>query len=327
MNKRSLLNVGLRIIATPLGSVFFGVTKPLFRNRTTGKWADAWWYGYLFWFARRYKLDKLKKKNKGYRLVKKLTSNYDFFLFYNTVFHLDCLGHIVYELSQGYLPVIDDTWHVWDQFFVQPVLPDGQTEIDKTDLPVSDVEETLYTPQSLPFCKPNRIVASRLLRDFCRLRPEVNAYIQDEIHELLDGHRVLGVVRRGTDYVGTGMAVQPEMEAMVREARQWMEVWNYDRIYLATEDERIFDQFNAAFPGQILVNKRSYYDKAMTEQNVKWIGQVHFQRENDNYLKGLEYLSSIYILSSCQALLAGFCGASNVALALNEERYEHWKVY
>ena len=327
LNKRKTLNIGLRLISTPLGTVFYGLTKPLFRNKKRGRAANIWWSGYLFWFARRYRLEKLKKQNKGYRLVKKLRPNYDYFLFYNTVFHLDCLSHIVYELSQGYIPVIDDTWQVWEQFFEQPVLLGSETGIDKSRLPVSDEERPIYSPQYIPFCKPNRTVTSKLLRDFCRLRPEVDAYIQKEIHELLDGRRVLAVVRRGTDYIGTGMPAQPEMEEMIREARRWMETWHYDRIYLATEDERIFDQFNAAFPGQILVNKRSYYDKAMVEQNTDSIGRVHFDRENDNYLKGLEYLSSIYIVSSCQALLAGFCGATNVALALNQDRYERWKVY
>jgi len=327
LKKRKIMNIGLRLISSFLGTLFFTLTKPVFKNTNTSKLGDYWWYGYLYWFACHYKLDKLKKKSKGFRAVKKLMANYDFFRFYNTVFHLDAVSHIVYELSQGYLPVIDDTYHVWDQFFEQPVLPDEVARLDRSLLPVSDVEETLYTPQQIPFCKPNRVVAAKLLRDFCRLLPEPAAYINDEIHNLLDGHRVLAVVRRGTDYIGTGMSTQPKIEDMISEARQWMERYHYDRLYLATEDERIYDQFNTAFPGRILVNKRSYYDKAMQEQNVSAIGRVHFDRENDDYLKGLEYLSSLYILSECQALLAGYCGATQMALLLNDDRYERWKVF
>ncbi len=189
------------------------------------------------------------------------------------------------------------------------------------------MEETLYTPQLIPYCKPNRTIATKLVRDFCRLKPEPAAYIQNEIQTILRDDRVLGIVRRGTDYIGTGMAKQPELTVMIAEARQWMEQYHYTKIYLATEDERIFDKFNEAFPNQILVNKRTYYDKAMTDQNVKWIGQVHFNRENDDYYKGLEYLSSIYILSKCQALLAGYCGAGNMAMLLNGGKYEKIKVY
>ena len=320
------MNVGLRVIGTPIGTAFFSMTKSFFKN-TQNKIGDLWWFGYLYWFARHYNLEKLKRNNKGYRVVKKLMKDYDFFKFYNTVFHIDCLSHIIYELSQGYIPVIDDTYHVWDQFFEPPILLDGKNPIDKSTLPVSDVESTLYTPQLIPYCKPNRIVGMKLLRDFCRLRPEISAYINEEIHTLLDGHRVLGVVRRGTDYIGTGMARQPEIEDMICEARLWMKTWHYDKIYLATEDKRILDQFEAALPGLVLVNKRSYYDEAMVEQNVKWIGQVHFQRENDDYYKGLEYLSSIYILSKCDALIAGYCGAGNMALLLNGDKYEHFKFY
>lgn len=254
-------------------------------------------------------------------------SNYDFFRFYNTVFHLDCLSHIVYELSQGYVPIINDRFHVWNQFFEQPIKTDDNGALDYSAIPVSDEIDTLFTPQYIAFCKPNRRICTKLMRDFCKLRPEVAEYINNEISTLLTGYRVLAIVRRGTDYIGTGMFKQPDIDVMIEEARTWMTQYGYDKIYLATEDERILHRFTSAFPDAIITNKRSYYDRAMAEQNVKWIGQVHFDRENDDYYKGLEYLSSIYILSKCDALLAGYCGATNVALALNDEKYERFKVY
>ncbi len=321
------MNIGLPIISSFFGTLFFMITKPIFKNNRNTKIGNAWWYGYLYNYACHYNIEKIKESNKGYRRVEKLMSNYDFFRFYNTVFHMDCLSHIVYELSQGFIPVINDRFRVWDQFFEQPINNGEIKNMDYSTFPVSDEKNTLYTPQYISFCKANRKIASKLLRDFCRLRPEVEEYIDNEIKTLLTGHKVLGIVRRGTDYIGTGMFKQPEIDTMIDEARMWMTKYGYDKIYLATEDERIYNRFLYAFPNSILTNKRSYYDRAMTEQNVKWIGQVHFDRENDDYYKGLEYLSSIYILSKCKALLAGYCGATNVALALNEDNYDIFKVY
>ena len=264
---------------------------------------------------------------KGYRAVRVIMPDFDYFYFYNTVFHLDCMSHIIYELSQGYIPVIDDHHHVWSQLFEQPVIIDGKEIGDISQLPESDEFTTLHKPTLIPYSKSVRKVWTKLLRTFSRLKPEEQNYVNEEIRSILKDDRVLGVVCRGTDYIGTGMPRQPEVSQVIAEAREWMDRYNYEKIYLATEVESIYEQFESAFPGKILVNKRTYYDKAMAEQNVKWIGQVQFDRENDNYWKGLEYLSSLNILASCKALLGGYCGASNMALLLNGEQYERFKVY
>jgi len=315
------------LLPTHIGSVFFKLTKKVFENDRESKLGNIWWYGYLYNFASHYDIEKIKKNNKGYRAVRTLMPNYDFFTSYNTVFHIDCISHILYELSQGYIPVIDDRFHVWSQFFEQPLTLDGKEIGNISDLQSSDEKSTLHTPRYIPFNKPVRKVWSKLLRDFSRLNEEAKNYIQNEIEDVLKDYRVLAVVCRGTDYIGTGMPAQPEVEDVIKEAKAWMSKYNYEKVYLATEDESIYSKFKNAFESQLLTNKRMYYDKAMNDQNVKWIGQVHFHRENDDYLKGLEYLSSIYILSNCHALLGGRCGASNLALLLNDEKYEHFKVY
>ena len=74
-------------------------------------------------------------------------------------------------------------------------------------------------------------------------------------------------------------------------------------------------------------NKRTYYDRIMKEQSLVSIANVRFDRENDEHYKGLEYLSSLVILSRCQGLVAGNCGGTRMALFLNEGRYENCKVF
>lgn len=329
--QRVFLKIGFFVLSAPVGrslaNLFFKATKRRFEDDKTSRLGNAWWYGYLYNFACRLDMENVKRSNKGYRAIRVLMPNYDFFFFYNTVFHFDCISHIIYELSQGYLPVVDDHHHVWNQFFEQPVLVEGLEMGDVSQLPESDEQSTLYTPTIVPYCKSVRKLWSRLLKEFCTLKRDAAEYIEDEIKTVLKDYKVLGIVCRGTDYKGAGMAVQPEIKDVIADAKKWMQKYGYEKIYLATEDERIFDQFSAALPGQILVNKRMYYDKAMVEQNVKAIGRVHFDRENDNYWKGLEYLSSIYILSKCNALLAGYCGATHVALLLNDDQYDRFKVY
>ena len=50
---------------------------------------------------------------------------------------------------------------------------------------------------------------------------------------------------------------------------------------------------------------------------------MNFERENDSYYKGLEYFSSIVILSRCQALIGGNTGGSCAAMFMNNMKYEY----
>ena len=314
------------LVSSRLASIYFKLTKKKYLNDKTSRWGDIWWYGYLFNFALHFDVNTVRGRGLPKRRIKTLIPNYDYFLFYNTVFHLDCLSHVIYELASGYIPVIDDTWGVWKQFFEQPVEPLKSDE-RLEDIELSDELSTLYTPTLVPYCKIVRKLWSRLIKEYCRFNDKEYQYIEKESREVLSkGNRVLAIVCRGTDYINSGMAKQPEICDVISTAEKWMNKYNYDKIYLATEDETIYKQFEEAFPGKILVNKRSYYDKAMKEQNVGAIGRVHFDRENDDYLKGLEYLSSIILVSRCKALLGGYCGATNMALLYNSEKYERFKV-
>lgn len=334
MKKRVIVRVRNRVriilyylVSTRIAGWYFLMTKKRFLNDKSSRLGNAWWYGYLFHYALHLDVNKARAQGFPKRRVRTLMPDFDYFLFYNTVFQLDCISHILYECAMGYTPIIDDTWGVWNQFFEQPIESLGENE-RLEDIELSDEPSTLSTPTLIPYCKIVRKVWGRLIHDLCRLNENERQYIENECRDVLGkGNRVLAIVCRGTDYKTANMEKQPEVCDVISEAQKWMEKYGYDKIYLATEEEAIYDQFEKAFPGKILVNKRTYYDKAMKEQNVQWIGQVSFNRENDDYLKGLEYLSSIIIVSRCKALLGGYCGASNMALLYNGEQYERFKIY
>ena len=49
--------------------------------------------------------------------------------------------------------------------------------------------------------------------------------------------------------------------------------------------------------------------------------------KNESYIKGLEYLSSMVILSRCKGLIGGNCGGSKLALMLSNLDYEYWHLW
>lgn len=74
-------------------------------------------------------------------------------------------------------------------------------------------------------------------------------------------------------------------------------------------------------------NKRTYYGEAhYSNREINLIGQIHFDRENDNYLKVTGYLSSMIILSKCDAIVVGNGGGTLFAV-LNSETVKNRCVF
>lgn len=165
----------------------------------------------------------------------------------------------------------------------------------------------------------------KLYKEYIRFNPLVLDYIEKECEELLSGKGiVLGVIARGTDYSQKKPSkhpVQPEVKDIISKIKSLPSEKRWDFIYLATEEQATQNQFEEAFPGKILVNKRCYYDGDYSE---KLLCEVKNERENDEYLRSLEYLSSMYILSKCNMLIGGLCGGSQAALIMRgEKEYEY----
>ena len=169
-------------------------------------------------------------------------------------------------------------------------------------------------------------------KKYVHLNQKTSQYVDAEYQHLFAGrNKVLGVICRGTDYLAlkpSGHPVQPSTRKVIEICRKYMDYEGYDAIYLATEERKIRDAFEKAFPDKILENKRVYYDDIYDQDDsISYIKDVHFERKNDNYLSGLEYLSSIILLSRCTALVGGNCGGTLGALFFNDEKYEFVHVF
>ncbi|MCM1295542.1 MAG: hypothetical protein NC311_08355 [Muribaculaceae bacterium] len=97
------------------------------------------------------------------------------------------------------------------------------------------------------------------------------------------------------------------LDVVVEDARKKLVELKCDYIYLASEEKRIVDYFEKNFPGKILTNQRHYYDEqyynlCTERQSDVWIGDIFAGSEELNYVRGMEYLSSIVLLSACTEL-------------------------
>ena len=302
----------------PLGTWYFR------HDRKKAEKGSLWWHFYLLNFAKRFKKEQMEQRCTETVSIDWVQPYH--FSFYSVFFHVSAISHILYELANQRLPYMNDRFQVWADFFNQPF-----ASLNQKPENTSTKKECLYRPWFIPYCKTVTAVWTKLFRDFVCFNEKTSAYIQTECDQLLTPDRkVLGVLCRGTDYVTTKPKKhpkQPDPQEIIAVCKKWVKKHHYNAIYLATDEERLLKMFQEAFPGMIMENKRTYYDRIMKEQSLVSIANVRFDRENDEHYKGLEYLSSLVILSRCQGLVAGNCGGTRMALFLNEGRYENCKVF
>lgn len=268
---------------------------------------------------------------------------------------LTVMGWIKYAQENGFTLIVDTSQgenkyrenngeNTWELFYKQPMIEDvvDQAYIDYVTKNKNFSYAHEYTrygltyvrhvprwltrafkPQIL-FPKANDCVRDeqaqlyweKIYKDFIKTKPEITQYIEDEYESIIKPNgKVLGVLVRGTGYrdVKPFMHhIQPEMSELIDKINEYKENYGWDYIYLATEEEKYELQLKTLYPGKILTNKRVYDEK---------------ESERHGHQAGLEYLSSMYLLSRCNMLIAGLCGGSQAAILMNQHKYEHLYVY
>lgn len=291
----------------------------------------------LFRFSKKYSYEGVFSSNEKISKIKEGAWGYTYF---NICFLNNMLGNIIYILEKGNIPFIDvrsttdNSINIWEWFFEQPFGLSSKKIIHSSSYTEDcDIKQSPFKPDFNSIYDEEELkIWSKVYSDFVVFNKQTKSYIFNEYNYLIKKDmRVLGVLCRGTDYITLKPKwhpIQPTVEMVIELAHKKMKEFNLDYIYLATDEKAIEEKFQKEFPGKILINKRTYYDEQYyNNEDITLIGQVKFNRENDDYYKGLEYLSSLYILSKCNALIGGNCGGSCAALYMNNGKYEDWDIF
>lgn len=230
------------------------------------------------------------------------------------------IGNAIYCLYEGYIPVFEN---IWTDYFFQPFTIENSYEIKdypRLESPRQPLLQDIYDIAC-------RKIWGKIFLKFFVPNDTCKKYLVQE-ESIIDNKKVLGILVRGTDYVKikpAGHPIQPDIETVLKDVKKISD--EYDAIYLATDEFAVVRKFEEAFPGKVLTNKRKYFDIINEQEDKILITQIHFERENDNFLKGLEYLSSLNLLSKCDSLIAGNCGGTTFAYYMNGMNYEYCKIY
>ncbi|MDY4085468.1 MAG: hypothetical protein SOY57_07940 [Ruminococcus bromii] len=274
-------------------------------------------------------------KNKKYILIKEGLWKYQVV---NFCFVRDMISNIIWSLDCGYIPIVDvypndsdyysDNGRLWDMFFKQPL---GTTEFDAKSaricpLKTSSIKPSMYDVKDTD--KSN--FWGYILKSFVKYNDSVLKYFDEEYKQLLEDKSAIGCVIRSTDYTKTkpkGHPKQPPLKDVFSKLHEVMQKYNVEYIYLATEDKNIADCFKKEFPDKIIENKRHYFNELFDSADLNRVSQVHFSRQNDDFLKILEYFSSINLVSHCDYLVTGLCGGSEMAIYRNGNQYKYSYVF
>lgn len=249
---------------------------------------------------------------------------------------INALGHIKYAIQNNYIPVIDmmnysnpylnkkDIGKInsWEYYFEQPFgyslkdIKNSKNIIISNGLIISD--RPRGTQES--YEDVNGILSDwrELAHKYIRIKDNIKAIISIERNKIITKEdKVLGIICRGTDYIKQkpkGHWIQPTPEMVIDLSKDVIKNYRCNKIFLATEDKYIYERISSAFGNIVVTN-----DKAWIEYNGGWINTYNTNRANDEYLKGLEYLTTIAILSSCDCLIGGRVGGTTGALLLGDK--------
>lgn len=252
------------------------------------------------------------------------------------------MGLVKYALDKGYIPVIDmqnnlNTYleenevgkqNSWEYYFEQPCGYSLEDIARSKNIILSKgliTEKSIYPGKEVVTNQQACIEWRSFFKKYLRVQQDINREVDQMYSFMFDGKRVLGVLCRGTDYINNRPKKhprQPNPDEMIKKVFITMEEQHCDWIYLATEDEVIYQKFRDAFGDRLRVTQAK---RCKNSGNTN-INDIGYQREHDKYLKGKEYLINILILSKCNCLVAGSVGGTYGALLMSSG-YDYQFIY
>lgn len=281
-----------------------------------------------------------KNSDKTFLIIKINNAGLGLMGVYNCV-----LGYLRVAQNNGFVPVIDlknykngylkknelGKVNSWEYYFNQPTKYSLQDAYESKNVIVATgISPREASPIPLHYYyltnpKERANIYYKIIEESIKIRPEINKIINEEYKKIFQGKRVIGVVNRGSDMINaSGHSIQPDIQEVISVTKEMLLKWNCQYVFLATEEAQSLELFKNAFGDKLLYNtseRVKIYEKGMPYTDVC------FGRENDKFNKGLEYLTTVVLLSKCNCLVAPLVGATAGALGMNSGCYENTHIF
>ncbi|MCM1182299.1 MAG: hypothetical protein NC337_02870 [Roseburia sp.] len=93
---------------------------------------------------------------------------------------------------------------------------------------------------------------------------------------------------------------------------------------MATEDIAIYERLKSVYGDKLIAYEALRFASDTGDRKLSELG---FERENDKYLKGEEYLITIYLLAECDSIITPVVGGGLAAIRINGGKYRHKYIF
>jgi len=252
------------------------------------------------------------------------------------------LGHIIFAIKKGYTPVVDmeyyrtyynekwpfkGTMNAWEYYFKQPTDYTLDGAYRGRNVIIGEMAYLGNKISCAVTCYNDAgkiAMFNQYISKYMQFQPDILDCI-DRQQRIVFGNKqkILGVLSRGTSFNSPlvhGHPIVPDSDSLIDKVKELLEKWELDYIFLTTEEAFVVDKFKKAFGQEkVLVTQRARVIEYNDEEGST---RVSYGRENDNYLKGLEYIIDIALLSRCDALIGPIVNGTIAALELNNNKYK-----
>lgn len=218
---------------------------------------------------------------------------------------------------------------VWGMFF-KPVFEYSLEEVYNSRHVIIGKEGKMGANPYLMYVEYHSNIGP-LMKKYLHLNDEIYEYCAEIIRGLgiPKDARVLGVIGRGTDFNNPGVAALHTLpldpDGIVKKAREMKNKGGYDYIFLATEDQKVFDTFMASDlkdATRYIDQKRYSIDAGKELLHNRYIRDSE-SGERDGYRDTVSYIAILEMLRRCNGLMASTdCGALDYAMAMRDTDIE-----
>tara|TARA_B100001029_G_C15062995_1_gene460302 strand:+ start:1071 stop:2153 length:1083 start_codon:yes stop_codon:yes gene_type:complete len=226
---------------------------------------------------------------------------------------------------------INGTKNSWDYFHNQPS-DYSLAEVYKSKNVILSNNRSQYYFNKLDFkyfFDAKVAVEKKQLEEMNRLTKKIsynkttNNFIRNKLDEIFNEKKdVLGVFLRGTDYANKKLALDHYVPLGVEESleltKEYVEKNNYKYIYLSTEQLEYLELFKREFGERLIYLDRPRWNAKDFDLDEHILEQ-RFDRKNDRYYTGLEYITDTEGLLRCDHIVGSLTNAFYYILIRNSE--------
>lgn len=261
----------------------------------------------------------------------------------------DLLYFLIYSDSVGMIPyiqytnntpfsergVVNDTLNPFEYYFLQP----SGMSLDDVKLSCASVNNEYIhiegafelwdiEPQEGYYQMQDEQIelCSRIYGKYIHLNNDVEEKLKADINQIICD-RTIGVHYRGTDFkIGyNGHPSVVEAKNHISEVEKLFSSGGYDKVFLATEDGDVIDEFRRAFGENLLI-----YNDVVRGSGSTNAYNIEVERENHKYLLGYEVLRDVYTLAACDAFISSLSGVGfmgQIVKLSSGKQFNHVKIF